>query len=261
MARPKKTQAMAQAEPVAHPVDTVLERLQAAGIPTSEWLLDLNSSLTTPYDFAVDGIWKLPSRLFAFPIQVSRFDGVNERVLTLRHPLLSDHPFVQHVEAALGVKLAPAERVDTWSHACDLMAKHWQELMATRHFTTDDDIARSVAFRLSSAYDSDLTVQTARTILGMIGAAEPTDGVQLLCKFAKPLSLTDEDKVVRWPINGRERMTGDEQAWAFLIGLERGWFAYKGQHLEWTQMGRDLYAAGPDALFIQSEGGQTAFAF
>lgn len=261
MTQSKKTQTATLADPAARPVDTVLERLQAAGIATSEWLLDLNGSLTTPHDFSLDGIWSLPSRLFGFPIYVSRFDGVNERVLTLRHPLLSDHPFVQHVEAAVGVKLAPADRVDTWSHACDLMAKHWQELMATRHFTTDEDIARSVAFRLSATYDSDITVLTARTILGMIGAAEPTDAIQLLCKFAKPLSLTADDKVVRWPINGRERMTGAEQAWAFLIGLERGWFAYKGGHLEWTQMGRDLYAAGPDALFIQSEGGQTAFAF
>lgn len=261
MAHSKKNQTAAQAEPVARPVDTMLERLLAAGITTSEWLLHLNGCLTTPHDFDLDGIWKLPSRLFAFPIQVSRFDGVTERVLTLSHPRLSDHPFVQHVEAALGVKLAVAERVDTWSHACDLMPKHWQDLMETRQFTTDDDIARSVGFRLSATYESDITVQTARTILGMIGATEPTDAISLLCKFGKPLSLTDEDETVRWPINGRERMTGAEMAWAFLTGLERGWFSYRGQHLEWTQMGRDRYAAGPDALFIQSEGGQAAFAF
>lgn len=251
-----------QAETLARTVDTMAERLIAAGIQTNEWLLDLNGCLTTPDSFSQDGIWKLPSRLFSFPIQVSRFDGVNERTLTLRHPLLSAHPFVQHVESALGVKLeAPetAEAAETWFHACDLIEDHWQGLMETRQFTTDSDIGRAIAFGLRAYYRSNLKVQAARKMLAQVGIDEPADPVALLFKLAKPLSLTDT--AVRWPINGTERLEGGEQAWTLLVGLERGWFGYVGGCLSWTQSGRDRYAAGPEALFVQCESGQAAFDF
>jgi hypothetical protein len=263
MARAKKSDTPQNAPVVPRAPDELAERLIAIGYHTSECLLDINGSLHAPYDAEYEGIWALPSRLFQFPISVSRFDGVTQRTMRLRHPLLSDHPFVKHIEQALGVTLEADEgATNTWFHACDLTTKtHWRTLLETRQFTTTEDIAGAVALHLGSVYDDGINTKIARQMLAALGLAEPSDPLALLCKLNKPTSLTDEEKVTRWPVNYDRALTSPERAWTFVIGLERGWLTYRGRHIEWSPVGRERYAAGPEALFVQTESGQAAFAF
>src|SRR3546814_7622216 len=74
-----------------------------------------------------------------------------------RHPLLAAHPFVQHVERALGIEIARdgvtnrhgySNRVHSlWHHAVDLIsAGKWRELLATQEFTEPRNIFNAVVY-------------------------------------------------------------------------------------------------------------------
>lgn len=107
------------------------------------FILDLNHGLTVPYEMELEYPWNLPSRMFQFPIEVTD-DG--PRRIGLVHPLLVDHPYVQHVQALLGTEIDPNgapnaygySKCDTalWWHAVDLIcAGMWKELLETQRFT------------------------------------------------------------------------------------------------------------------------------
>ncbi len=257
--------------------DELGDVLVAKGFVANRFVLDLNHHLSVPGGMALEAPWNLPSRLFRFPIEVSEpVDGM--RRIGLMHPLLAAHPWVQVVEKALGVKLdtrgAPNgcgvsnTRSATWWHAVDLVtAEKWRDLIETRRFTTDEDIARAVVFGLSYSPDDAgkcsgfLTTQEARSIMAALGQAEPANRRGVLTGFAAPQSCCGESGVERWPVNSGRGSTSPVGPWTYIVALEDGWFSYDRQgFVGWTQAGRDRYAAGDQATFTEASG-QGAFAF
>jgi hypothetical protein len=64
-----------------------------------------------------------------------------------------------------------------------------------------------------------------------------------------------------WPINIGPGIVAEEQAWAVIHGIEDGWFAHdRAGFLQWTQLGRDRFTAGPATSYTEASG-QAAFAF
>src|SRR3546814_1036089 len=146
--------------------DTLGEVLVAKGFAPNLVVLDINNSLSVPHCFGMEKPWDLPSRMFRFPIESCRPDGDQPRKIGLRHPLLADHPYVRHVEAALGMEIdrhgapnrygytdAPTAR---WWHAVDLIcAGKWRELLETQEFTDPACIMHGVAYGCSYSHHED----------------------------------------------------------------------------------------------------------
>jgi hypothetical protein len=255
------------------PRDLIGERIIAAGFAPNDFILDLNRALTVPHDWNLPAPWNLRSRLFQFPIEVGEFREGGRR-LGLMHPALVDHPFVKHVSQVLGIAIPPGGApnncgysktgLGTWWHAVDLMsAGQWQEALDTRQFTTTENLARAVGFALSCGRETGpvLTTAEARHVLEVLDIAAPTDPVEILCRLGRPSPVTADDKVERWPVNTGS-VQGLEQPWAYIIGLESGWFDHdRSGHIRWTRLGRDRHAAGAGATFIEQASGQGAFAF
>jgi len=259
--------------------DALGDCLIEKGFVASRYVLDLNHGLMVPVDMDLPAPWNLPSRLFRFPIAVSEPDDNGVRRIELIHPLLGEHPFVQCVAAELGVSLNPdgapneygvgKQGTAIWWHAVDLVtAGNWRELIETRRFTTDDDIARAVAYGLSHSPANGesgrgyLTAKDARALLNANGSVEPTDRLGLLHYFAPPLLCRQDSGRDRWPINETVSMDAASAAWGRVLGIECGWFAYdRAGFLVWKAKGRDLFAAGPNSTFIEVATGQGAFAF
>lgn len=258
--------------------DELGERLVELGLAPNSYLLDNNMTLSVPYGMELPAPWNLPSRLFRFPIEVSRPTATRPRTIGLVHPLLVDHPFVQHVTELLGQDIAatgaPNEygyskcRLGLWWHAVDLMtAGHWRELLETRRFTTNEDIARAVSHGVRYSRHDDkkaagyIKTANARQVLRAIGTKEPGDRASTILGFSAP-SLCRQDKgQEHWPINVSHSSGPFAEAWAMLHGIEDGWFKYdRSGFLQWTQTGRDRFAAGEADTFTQASG-QEAFAF
>lgn len=257
--------------------DALGELLVAKGFAPNLVVLDINHALDVPHGFALSAPWNLPSRLFRFPIEVCRPDGDQPRKIGLRHPLLADHPYVRHVEALLGFEIdrhgapnrygytsAPTAR---WWHAVDLIgAGQWRELLETQDFTEPGCIMRAVAYgcRYSDHEDKKaagyITTAEARAIMREMGATEPDDRRAIMRAFSEPQICRQDNASEHWPINGGPRCAED-LAWGFIIGIEDGWFKHdRSGYLQWSQVGRDRYAAGDSASFTESSG-QAAFAF
>lgn len=245
------------------------------GLAASTYLLDLNRSLSVPHDFPLPHPWNLPSRLFRFPIEVSAGLGEAPRRLGLMHPLLADHPFVRHAGEVLGIVIDPGgapnaygvsnARTGLWWHAVDLVsAGQWRAVLETQCFTTDEDIARAVAYGLSySAHDGKrqgyLSVSEARAVMVAIDAPEPVGRCGLLA-FSKPSPCQPGNGATHWPIN-HPSLPANTVAWALIHGIESGWFTYdRAGFLQWTEAGRERFAAGDASTFV-SGSGQGAFAF
>jgi hypothetical protein len=255
-------------------MDSLATQIVERGLAASTFLLDINRSLAVPHDFPLAYPWNLPSRLFQFPIEVSGAEGGDTR-LGLMHPLLAGHPFVQHVEATLGLTLnahgAPIAcgvskaRTGQWWHAVDLVsAGQWRALLDTREYTTAEDIARAVTYGLTYArHDGKpsgyLTTLEARAIMAAIDAHEPASRRGMLA-FSTPSACKPDTGAVHWPIN-HPALPGNEVAWALVHGIEDGWFAYdRSGFLHWTGQGRERYDAGETDTFTTATG-QGAFAF
>ena len=232
------------------PVDDLAARLVAAGVVPNEFLLDLNRGLTTPYDMALEAPWSLPSRLFRFPIEFMagkhRPDGMSR--LLLRHPKLGDHPFVRQVEERMGLSIdwededefgRPFGGLATWWHAVDLVHdKHWRDACCTSHFTTREDLIRAVGFAVSrsAGYEGAakkrpaLALETARYLLGVLGADEPEDRSHAFLsgkglwvgRITEEHPRTGKTTSVRWPVNIMD--SGPAGTWAHIHGIEDGWF-------------------------------------
>ena len=179
----------------------------------------------------------------------------------LMHPLLVDHPFVQHVQSVMGIEIdsdgAPNKYGyrsgghAMWWHAVDLVtAGLWKELLETERFTTPDLIAGAVSFGLQHSRHDDkrrkgyISTVEARKILKHIDAREPDDRAKTLRQLMRPSSLKEEKGSVRWPINMASPSAHEETAWCLVLGIETGWFGYdRSGFLQWTQAGRDRYTS------------------
>lgn len=257
--------------------DKLGERIVASGFAPNLVVLDINHSLSVPRDFALAEPWNLPTRMFQFPIEVCRPDGELPRKIGLRHPLLADHPYVRHVEGLLGMEIdrngapnrygyssAPTAR---WWHAVDLVsAGQWRALLATQDFTEPGCIMHAVAYGCRYSHYEDkkgsgyITTAEGREIMREMGATEPDDRSAAVRAFSKPAICRQDNDSEHWPIN-RGPMCAEDEAWGMIIGIEDGWFRHdRSGHLQWSQLGRDRYAAGDGQTFT-SASGQGAFAF
>ncbi|MBW6533184.1 hypothetical protein KZ820_20780 [Sphingomonas sp. RRHST34] len=220
--------------------------------------------------------WNLPSRLIQYPLDMTAPHGDVPRRIALRHPALAGHPLVQQIADATGVEVEPyglsnrhgiRNDYGEYHHAVDLICEfQWRELLETRAFTTEDSIASAVTHGLSSSpHDRNrkgyLAPSEARQIMAAIDAPEPENAAGLLQIFAAPALSNQGEGGKGWPINclcGAERYS---RAWAKIVGIERGWFAYdRAGFLQWAEEGRTRYAAGDGPTFTEASG-QEAFAF
>ncbi|MCM5689737.1 hypothetical protein M8037_13155 [Sinorhizobium meliloti] len=258
-------------------IDTLGVALVEKGFAPNLACLDINNSLSVPHDFDLPAPWNLPSRMFRFPIEVCRPDDNQPRTLGLRHPLLADHPYVRHVEALLGFEIArngapnrhgystaPTAR---WWHAVDLvMAGKWRELLATREFTEPECIMRAVAFGCRYSRHEDkkasgyISIADARKVMDAVGAQEPGERSATIRAFSAPSLCRQEKGAEHWPIN-TGRLPAEAEAWGMILGIEDGWFRHdRAGFLQWSELGRERYAAGDSASYVQASG-QAAFAF
>ena len=242
--------------------DPIGERLIADGFAANSFLLDLNGVRAAyehePYSFP----WNLPSRLFTWPVDTRRGpDGV--RRITLRHPLLVEHPFAQEL-LAKGYELCPPEEcideyggvewngnLGTWWHAVDLI-ENPQELLQTRQFTTDEDIAGAVSYRCSYPRKSPLPglLREMRSVMTALGIPEPTtdDSRSIMREFHQPSLCKSEEGTERWPINTHRALKSADStsiAWAYIHGIEQGWFENKNGFLQWSPRGRAIFDGAP----------------
>lgn len=266
--------------PAAIPVeqaDELGQQIIAAGFAANDYLLDINGALNVPRGFTLPAPWNLPSRLFQFPIEVIRAEQGEPRKIGLRHPLLAAHPFVQHVESVLGIEIAREGVTNRygysnrshslWHHAVDLIsAGKWRELLDTQEFTEPSNIFNAIAYSCRYSHHADkkgsgyINTAEARQIMREMGATEPTDRAELIRCFSAPFPCEQERGTVHWPINVYG-LCAEDKAWGFIIGIEDGWFTHdRAGFLQWSQQGRDRYAAGEGDTFTE-ESGQAAFAF
>lgn len=257
--------------------DTLGAALVGQGFAPSLGILDINNSLSVPQGFALPAPWNLPSRMFRFPIEVCPPDRDRPRVIGLRHPLLADHPYVRYVEALLGFEIdrngapnrhgystAPTAR---WWHAVDLVsAGKWRDLLATQEFTEPVCIMNAVAFGCRYSHHEDkkaagyITTAEAREIMRAIGSSEPERRSATILSFSAPSVCRQDSGAKHWPIN-TGRQCAEDVAWGMIFGIEDGWFHHdRSGHLQWSELGRERYAAGDSAIYTQASG-QTSFAF
>lgn len=257
--------------------DELGEQIIAAGFAVNDYLLDMNGALNVPRGFPLPAPWNLPSRLFHFPIEVIKAEQDEPRKIGLRHPLLAAHPFVQHVESVLGFQIAHEgvtnrhgysnREHSTWHHAVDLIsAGKCRELLDTQEFTEPCNIFNAVVYGLTYSHHAEkkasgyISTAEARQIMREMGASEPTKRAAMIQSFTEPSSCKQERGAEHWPIN-LHGLCAEDKAWAFIVGIEVGWFTYdRSGFLQWSPKGRDRYAAGDSDSFIEASG-QTAFAF
>lgn len=260
--------------PIAQPL---AERLVALGLTPNGYMLEANGTIQVPRDFPLAAPFDLPSRLFRFPVEYRQASAKAPEALGLLHPLLVDHPYVIHMQQQLGAAIPPGgapndhgysrTRGAAWWHACDLgHAWRWTDLLATRHFTSDDAITRAVVWSVKyqgpklkgSGRDR---MAELRHVLRQVGAVEPSDRLGLLRQFMRPCEYTYEGRE-HCPINITPPLHGqpDREAWGMMLGVEAGWFAWdRNGHLQWTPAGRDAFGTG-DSVRVEASG-QHAFTF
>lgn len=241
------------------PRDELGERIIAAGLAPNDYIMSINHGLGD-YSVGTEEAWPwcLPSRLFRFPIETNGAErdykgNWHPRTIGLLHPALADHPFVKKAEAALGEQISrdPAPNIHghskaslgRWWHAVDLMTEaHWRDLMKTAEFTDPGCILRAICFALGIAHSSrkggQITTKTARAIMAEFGSIEPDAATIAEAMAAFSLDEFEFEGKRQRPINGGHK-TPELQAWAYIVAIERGWFAYRSGHLTWTDKAKD----------------------
>lgn len=233
--------------------DSIGEKLLASGLVRSWYALDRHTAMEAPASFLIDEPWTMPSRLFRFPIETSAPTATSPRRIGLLHPRLADHPFVRHVEAVMGFALEPdgapnyagytQTKVGPWWHACDLISNHWQDLLATRQFTSDDMIARAVAFGLQ--YRRGFSLAHAHKVMQAIGATAPDDRPRLMRRLRSPSHIKPEKGTGpgHWAVNFGAGDETHSEAWTMIVGLEDGWLHHdRSGFVAWTEAGREAHA-------------------
>lgn len=242
------------------------------GMGTNAFLLDINRALSSTVPLTAP--WNLPSRLFQFPVEVSKGDSEGQRKIGMMHPALGEHPFIKHVEKITGQPLSPDgapneygvsnQPTAQWWHAVDLVSSgHWRELIQTQQFTTPALIAQAVGFGLDHRPDASrgMTTADARVVMLALDFAEP-DAVAHLCEVMEKPQLHTHSNGKSWTVRANHGTRGAAKTWGLILGLELGWFVYdRSGFLAWTQKGRDRFEAGNADTFTESATGQIAFAF
>jgi hypothetical protein len=191
--------------------DPLSDKLIEAGLASNWYLLKVcGASIATVRD-------DLPSRLFQFPVEFvdreRREDG--KSALILNHPDLVSFPFLDEIEAKIGIRPAwepfdeyGRDRGEKWRyyHAIDLLTdEHWRDLIATRNFTDNKAIAAALCYH---ADYGGLSVANMRAVLAEVGSQEPQDRsaaylksshVKIMnCQQGKFVSLQTRDHRAVW---------------------------------------------------------------
>ena len=247
--------------------DALGEAIIAAGFAANGFDLSLNECLRVPSSFPLDDPWSLPSRLFQFPVRTPTPVAGESRRLLLEHPSLVDHPYVRHVQSTLGVAIVhdPAAELrgghGLWHHAVDLIiADRWDDLLRTRHFTTDEAIARAIAHGIFYNDGPAAVLHAkARHLLGVLGIDEPASRKDCLSAFMDPSPCAVDGGKPRYPLNYGFGRTGCD-AWHLLHALELGWVSRAKHGLVWTDVGRQVHREGVNCPVAAADG-QLGFAF
>ena len=272
MSKQRKSGSYAKEKAVAELADPLGEALIAHGFAANDFLLNLNKTVKVPGGVELTGQWALPSRMFEFPIETHEPEADRPRTIGLLHPLLAEHPFVRHFERVMGFEVPRTPACNacgysaayqaTWWHAVDLAgAGAWRDLIETRAFTTDHDIFHAVAFALRYASKDEPIadkLRNVRRVMQELGSEQPADQSIVIRSLMRPMPCGDDKGKTRWPIN-EDRGDAGTRAWAFILGVENGWFEFCGAHLNWSAAGRHRYEAGDANAVAQGE--QVAFAF
>ena len=241
------------------PPDPPGEKLVRLGFVANLYLLDINMALQAHDTAGMPEPWSLPSRLMRFPIRVLVPSHGAPRRLTLTHPGLEAHPFVQRVEAGIGERVPPPGADDPivrgdGGHALDLIAAvRWRDLLTTLAFTAPSCVAGGVSFGLSYPGDARkgrgaITTREARKILAAVCLEEPAGGARPQICLQPPRPCTGEPGAKpRWPVNTKLSLNAGGHAWALVRGLEAGWLTYDGSsYIVWSPRGVAAYERGAE---------------
>lgn len=225
--------------PEPRPADAMVELLESKGLGNG-WLLANNRTL---------GGWgeckEIPSRLFQFPIEFVERDrlGSDFSVLYLNHELIGEHPLVQRVQELIGqaIPWCPVDefgrdRGAKWRyfHALDLATNdRFSILMDSLEYTDADAMAGGMDYALRYGH---LSPGRARTALITMGLEEPADRSAAALDAGvlnpSPIYMDDKGKPTKKPRFGmnaggrRDQFPAHALTWAFLHGLEDGWFTH-----------------------------------
>lgn len=212
--------------------DPLAERLIAAGLAPNDVVLSINRALSVSERSTLPAPWNLPSRLFQWPIRYEPGSPDEPGCLRVRHPDLVEHPGVQAIRMRVpdpehwSHEPDPGDYV-TWQHAVDLMTPSlWRELIATRRFTDDAQIATALAFALHSpgltrGTRQKWTLPLAREVMAHLDAPEPADRSRVLLA-GSGLRPGRVEGLVTPNIDLR----GVSAAWLTIHGIEDGYLAY-----------------------------------
>ncbi len=239
--------------------DVIAERLIADGYFSNEYQMASDGSFNASrWQAGYPHPFNLPSRMFTFPMKTLRgADGV--RRIAMLHPRLCDHPLVKEVQAKGYEFSSPDECVNlsgtalsffehgTWWHAVDLIFSHPRELLATREFATTEDILAAVVYRCHYPHHAPLetVVSQMREVMVGLGSKEPEDhDGTIRARFAAPRSND-----LRVHLKGAIKSEHSEaMAWAYIRGIENGWFASKGGFLQFSRKGLDQFRSKEDGI-------------
>ena len=129
-------------------------------------------------------------------------------------------------------------------------------------------VCQALNYGLSYTHHTDrrrsgyIGTKDARAVLAARRSVEPPEASAVLAAFIQPRSCKPEGQREQWPINMAYPLSRELAVWGLILGIERGWFAYDRQgYLQWSQAGRDRYAAGNSPIVFNSVTGQSGFAF
>jgi len=232
------------------PPDPLGEKLVRLGFVANAYLLDINMAVQAHDAAEMPVPWSLPSRLMQFPIRVSVPSHGAPRRLTLTHPGLEAHPFVQWVEAGIGDRVPPPGADDPivrgdGGHALDLIAAgRWRDLLTTLAFTAPSCVAGRVSYGLSYPGNAGkgrgaITTCEARKILAAVCLEETVGGARPKDCLQPPRPCAGEPGAkARWPVNTRLSLNAGGSVWALVRGLEAGWLTYdRNGYIVWSPRG------------------------
>jgi hypothetical protein len=140
------------------------------------------------------------------------------------------------------------------------------ELIETQHFTDPASIFRAVVYGCRHSHHESragkgyITIGQARHIMRELGACEPDDRAVIIRQFSAPSLCRQDSGSEFWPIN-----IGPESSLKSRLGLSSTaqktvGLPDRAGFLQWTQLGRDRFTAGPATSYTEASG-QAAFAF
>lgn len=240
-------------------IDPIGEAIASLGIVRGSALLDLDECLMVPGAFKLANPWALPSRLFIFPIGVTKCRPREQRQLYLLHPELQPHPFVGWIERKLNVEILPAPPANAesmitasdrqWQHALDLVTTGEIEgLHNTRRFTTDAHIFRAVVLALVRHGPSRerpnplFDVHAARLLLNLSGVPEPARPMLDLASCVQPPKPQHiRSFTTHWLVEAGYNPP-EKIAWAVIHMIEAGYAFYNfNGYLEWSELGKEIF--------------------